>query len=63
MFTRSLLQDTPTAPRVPISDGLSPAAVAVFRERGVEVDGEVPAAVLEAIEGLPGVRAAKALRF
>ena len=29
----------------------------------VEVDGEVPAAVLGRIEGLPGVKAAKALRF
>ena len=29
----------------------------------VEVDGEVPDAVLRAIEGLPGVKAAKALRF
>ena len=29
----------------------------------VEVDGEVPAEVLSRIEGLPGVKAAKALRF
>ena len=29
----------------------------------VEVDGEVPAVVLGRIEGLPGVKAAKALRF
>ncbi len=39
-------------------DGPGGSAVAL-----VEVDGEVPAAVLEAIERLPGVKAAKALRF
>ena len=39
-------------------DGPGGSAVAL-----VEVDGEVPGAVLEAIEGLPGVKAAKALRF
>ena len=33
-----LLQDSPMAPRVLISDALSPAAVAIFKERGVEVD-------------------------
>src|SRR5208337_1231557 len=31
-------RETPMAPRVLISDKLSPAAVAIFKERGVEVD-------------------------
>jgi len=50
--------------------GVNIATFALGRDRPggsaialVEVDGEVPAAVLGRIEGLPGVKAAKALRF
>ena len=50
--------------------GVNIATFALGRDRPggsaialVEVDGEVPVAVLDRIEGLPGVRAAKALRF
>src|SRR6201999_4040810 len=38
LFKKRGSRSTPMAPRVLISDALSPAAVAIFKERGVEVD-------------------------